>query len=424
MTSPVMASPVPDAPSLPRLLSRDGDSSLDAHLRRWGPTPIGGVNLIYELEKAGLNGRGGAGFPIAVKMRAVAAARRRVVVVANGTEGEPASRKDKALLTASPHLVLDGMSIVADTVGAEEAILCVDRHATGAIRAAVTALDERRRVGLTRTPVRIETTPSAYVAGEESALTHWLNGGEAKPVFVPPRPFEKGVRGRPTLVNNVETLAHVALVARFGAGWFRAIGTEADSGTALVTISGDVARPGVYEAALGSSLSGAVNAALPVHTPQALLLGGYAGTWISSAVAKNLTIDSVSLRQGGATLGCGVIAILGPDACGLVETASIVDWMAGQSAGQCGPCVHGLPAIAGALDLMVAGDRRGRAEGQLRRWLDMVSGRGACRHPDGVARLVRSALKVFAGEIERHRRHGPCRARASFPTPSHLGAWR
>jgi NADH:ubiquinone oxidoreductase subunit F (NADH-binding) len=423
VTSPVTVRQDPDSRSLPRLLSPHLDRGLDAHLRRWGPAPIGGVNLIFELEKAGLKGRGGAGFPTAVKMRAVAA-RRRTVVVANGTEGEPASRKDKALLTVSPHLVLDGMNIAAETVGAEEAILCVDRHATGAIRAAVSALDERRRVGLGRIPVRIETAPSAYVAGEESALTHWLNGGEAKPVFVPPRPFEKGVRGRPTLVNNVETLAHLALVARFGASWFRAIGTEADPGSTLVTLSGDVSRPGVYEAALGSPLIDAVKAARPAHVPQALLLGGYAGAWISAAGAQNLTIDSGSLRQAGATLGCGVIAVLGSESCGLVETASIVDWMAGQSAGQCGPCVRGLPAIAGALDDMVAGDRRGRAEALLRRWLDMVAGRGACGHPDGVVRMVRSALDAFAGEIDRHRRRGPCRARATFPTPSLVGAWR
>lgn len=406
------------------MLARQGGSGLDAHIRRWGPTPVGGVNLIYEVERAGLKGRGGAGFPTAVKMRAVAAGRRRGVVVANGTEGEPASRKDKALLIESPHLVLDGVCIAADTVGAEEAVVCIDRDAAGAIRSAVTALGERQRVGSGRIPVRIETAPSAYVAGEESALTHWLNGGEAKPVFVPPRPFEKGVRGRPTLVNNVETLAHLALLARYGAAWFRAIGTNADPGTALVTLSGDVARPGVYEAALGSPLAGAVKAAEPTQVPQALLVGGYAGTWIPASVARNLSLDSVSLRQAGAQLGCGAIALLGSESCGLVETASIVDWMAGQSAGQCGPCAHGLPAIAHALDDMVIGDRSGVADRHLRRWLDMVAGRGACHHPDGVIRLVRSALEVFAAEIERHRRHGPCRARAGFPTPSRMGVWR
>jgi NADH:ubiquinone oxidoreductase subunit F (NADH-binding) len=422
VSSPLYLADAPEAASVPRLLSRDGDSSLAAHLRRWGPMPAGGVGLIYEVERSGLKGRGGAGFPTAAKMRAVAG-RRRPVVVANGAEGEPASRKDKTLLTVSPHLVLDGLSVAGETVGAEEAILCLDRLAEGPIRSAMTALEERRGRRTDFVPVRIETTPSGYVAGEESALVHWLNGGDAKPTFVPPRPYEKGVRGRPTLVNNVETLAHLALIARLGATWFRTLSTDDDPGTALVTLSGDVASPGVYEAPLGSPLTGAVKAARPTQTPQAVLVGGYAGVWIAAPVAAGLRLDSQSLRRAQASVGCGVLAILGSDSCGLVETASIVDWMASQSVGQCGPCVHGLPAIAGALDALVAGDRRGRAEAQLRRWLSMVSGRGACRHPDGVVKLVHSALTVFEAELDRHRRHGPCRARPSFPSPTHTGVW-
>ena len=423
MNSSVGLREIPNAWSLPRLLSRDGDSGLDAHLRRWGPMPAGGVGLIFEVQRAGLKGRGGASFPTATKMRAVAGRRRRMVV-ANGTEGEPASGKDKSLLALSPHLVLDGLTAAGEAVGAEEAILCVDRHAERAVGSAVMALEERRQMAWERVPIRIETTPSGYVVGEESALVHWLNGGEAKPTFVPPRPFEKGVRGRPTLVNNIETLAHLALVARFGAGWFRSLGTADDPGTTLVSLSGDVSRPGVYETALGSPLAQAVSAARPTGTPQALLMGGYSGAWISASLAQDLTLDRQSLRKANASLGCGVIAILGSESCGLIETASILDWMARQSAGQCGPCVHGLPAIAGALDNMVAGDRRGVAESHLRRWLDMVAGRGACHHPDGVVKLVKSALVVFEAEIDRHRRHGPCRARPSFPTPAHVGAWR
>ncbi len=423
MTSSIGLREIPNALSLPRLLPPDGDSGLDAHLRRWGPMPAGGAGLIFEVQKAGLKGRGGAGFPTATKMRAVAGRRRRIVV-ANGTEGEPASRKDKTLLALSPHLVFDGLNAAAEAVGAEEAIVCVDRYAERSLGSAVIALEERRRLALGRVPIRIETTPSGYVVGEESALVHWLNGGDAKPTFVPPRPFEKGVRGRPTLVNNVETLAHLALVARFGAGWFRSLGTADDPGTTLVSLSGDVSRPGVYEAALGSPLTEAVNAARPTGTPQALLMGGYSGAWIAAPVAQDLRLDMQSLRKANASLGCGVIAILGSDSCGLIETASIVDWMARQSAGQCGPCVHGLPAIAGALDNLVAGDRRGVAESRLRRWLDMVAGRGACHHPDGVLKLVKSALVVFEAEIDRHRRHGPCRARPRFPTPTHVGLWR
>jgi NADH:ubiquinone oxidoreductase subunit F (NADH-binding) len=386
--------------------------------------PGGGLDLIDEVEKAGLRGRGGASFPTGVKLRSVASGRRGFVV-ANGTEREPVSRKDRVLLAGSPHLVLDGLSIAAETVGAAEAILCIDRSATTALAVVGTALRERDRAGADHIPIRLEATPGPYVTGEESALVHWINGGDAKPTFVPPRPYERGVKGRPTLVNNVETLANLALIARFRAEWFRGLGTAKDPGSALITVSGDVGRAGVYEVSLGSGLSSVVRSAGPHGKPKALLVGGYAGVWIDAAGADKLTLDSVSLASVKAAVGCGAVAVLGPDACGLQETAAIARWLADESAGQCGPCVHGLPAIAHELDVLVAGDRRGTARRRLAQLLDVVAGRGACHHPDGAVKMVRSALAVFAGEIETHRRHGPCRVRHSvLPLPARSAGWR
>ncbi len=405
-----MATTPPDARALPRLLRTADGPGLDAHFRRWGPKPGGGAWLPGEVEHAGLLGRGGAGFPAATKLRTVAAG-RRPVVVANGTEGEPASAKDKALLFGSPHLVLDGASIAAETVGASEAIICIDRAATTVVDSVLAAIAERRQVDADRVPLRVEATPTRYLAGEESALVNWLNGGEAKPTFVPPRPFERGVHARPTLVNNVETLAHLALVARFGADWYRSLGSPDEPGTVLVTFTGDITRPGVYEFPTGIALVEALRAAEAAPDPQAILVGGYFGVWIPGHAIANLTLDSASLGQAGASLGCGAIAVIGPRWCGLKETAGVAAWLAGQSAGQCGPCINGLPAIADAVAALVAGDGGRHWEKQLRRWLDMVEGRGACRHPDGAARFVRSALSVFAAEIEQHRRHGPCPAR-------------
>jgi NADH:ubiquinone oxidoreductase subunit F (NADH-binding) len=353
------------------------------------------------------------------------AAARHSIVVANGTEGEPASGKDKALLVNSPHLVLDGAGIAADTVGADEVVVCVDRAGGAAARAVQVAIAERRQAGADRVRFRLESTPSHYVTGEESALVHWLNGGPAKPVLVPPRPFERGVRARPTLVNNVETLAHLALIARFGGAWFRGLGTGEDPGTALVTLTGDVGRPGVYELPLGTPLADALRAAATGTDVQAVLIGGYAGTWIAGAAAASARLERASLRALGASLGCGAIGVLGPGSCGLRTTARVAQWLADQSAGQCGPCTHGLPAIAGAVEALVQGDRGQRREQQLRRWLGQVEGRGACHHPDGAVRFVRSALTVFATEISRHRQYGPCRApEAPLPLPSFEAAWR
>jgi Na+-translocating ferredoxin:NAD+ oxidoreductase RnfC subunit len=161
------------------------------------------------VEWGGLKGGGGAGFTTAVKMRAVAAGRRRSVVVANGTEGEPASRKDKALLTESPHVVLDGVGITAETVGAAEAIICIDRHAAGAIRSVVTALEERHRVGLGRIPVRVEMAPSAYVAGEVPELTARDDWGYPA---IDPRPVPGALR--PHVRHAVAARPAAALLLR------------------------------------------------------------------------------------------------------------------------------------------------------------------------------------------------------------------
>jgi NADH:ubiquinone oxidoreductase subunit F (NADH-binding) len=325
----------------------------------------------------------------------------------------------------SPHLVLDGAGIAADTVGADEVVVCVDRSAGAAVKAIRAAIAERQRAGADRASFRIEATPAHYVTGEESALVHWLNGGAAKPTFVPPRPFERGVRGRPTLVNNVETLAHLALIARFGADWFRGLGSASDPGTALVTLTGEIARPGVYEVPLGIPLAEVLRVAGSGAAIQALLVGGYGGAWIPGSRAIEARLDRASLGALGASLGCGALTVLGPDSCGLRTAALVARWMADQSAGQCGPCVQGLPAIAHTVEALVAGDRGQRAEHQLRRWLEMVEGRGACHHPDGAVRFVRSALAVFATEIGRHRRYGPCQAPAArLPLPAAEAAWR
>jgi NADH:ubiquinone oxidoreductase subunit F (NADH-binding) len=414
----------PDPLSLPRLLAGAGNPSLESHFRRWGQMPGGSRSLVDEIEKAGLRGRGGAQFPTATKLRAVAYGRRRVVV-ANGTEGEPASSKDKALMVSSPHLVLDGASIAAETIGAGEAIICIDRSASEAVAAIRGALAERLPAGADRIALRVETTPSRYLTGEESALVHWLNGGGAKPTFVPPRPFERGVGGRPTLVSNVETLAHLALIARFGAGWFRSLGSADDPGTALITFTGDVARPGVYELPLGVPLFEALRVAGVSGPPQALLIGGYAGTWVPGSDVAGARLGRDSLRGVGASLGCGAISVLGAKSCGLATSAQVARWLASQSAGQCGPCANGLPAIATSLEALVAGDRNSRQEQQLRRWVDMVDGRGACHHPDGAARLVRSALSVFGEEVARHRRRGQCTAPGlELPLPELEVAWQ
>ncbi len=415
----------------PRLLPPVPTTTLVDHLGRFGPATRRGRALIAQVERAGLRGRGGAGFPTAVKMEAVRAqgARRlqgrTPIVVANGTEGEPLSAKDKTLLVHAPHLVLDGMVAAARAVGADEAVVCVERAAPRVAGALQRAIVERGRLG-DGIALRVATTPARYVVGEETALVNWLNGGEAKPTFTPPRPFERGVGRRPTLVDNVETLAHVALIERFGAKWWRTAGTEADPGTMLVTLTG-VDRPGVYEIALGSPLKSVLRNA-GVHDATGVLVGGYFGTWLTPRQAAMATLSAADLKAMGAGLGCGAIAVLRSDSCPLTEIARVTRWLAAQSAGQCGVCVHGLPAIAGGVEHIAEGrDRDGSAELAVRRWVDMVAGRGACKLPDGALRFVSSGLAVFAEHVAEHAARGPCAAferPGVLPVPRPDGSWR
>jgi NADH:ubiquinone oxidoreductase subunit F (NADH-binding) len=345
--------------------------------------------------------------------------------VANGTEGEPLSAKDKTLLTFAPHLVLDGLVLAAGAVGARQATLCVERTAAVTIEAVSRALHERSRARLDPVEVELARTPDRYVAGEESALVHWLNGGEAKPTFVPPRPYERGVAGRPTLIANVETLAQMALIARHGPEWWRSVGTAEDPGATLMTVSGAVARPGVYEIPFGIALEallGAAGAPVPVAGP--VLVGGYFGTWIPPARIGQVDLASASLGRAGASFGCGAIAVLPEGSCGLAESARVARWLADQNAGQCGPCMFGLPAIAAAMEAIVAGERSREAERLVGRWTAMVKGRGACKHPDGVARFVESSLRTFAADVVEHRRRGPCPSRPAILPAPEKGGWR
>ena len=383
---------------------------LQEHLARYGRPVLAG-DLVKELEASGVRGRGGAGFPVSAKLRAVASRRGRPVIVVNAAEGEPLSHKDKLLIGRLPHLVIDGAVALAAAIGAREVLIA---HAEGARHegeALTAALEERRRLH-DRISVEAVAVPDGYVTGQETALINFLNGGPALPTFTPPRPFEAGVGGAPTLVQNAETAAQVALIARHGGGWFRRVGTAADPGTALFSLSGAIARPGVYEAALGVSLKALVGSAGGLaRPPRAVLVGGYAGTWIDARSASALTLDDECLASHGAALGVGTVTVLPEGACGVCETARIARYLARESAGQCGPCVHGLAALARGLD-------RRPDRSQLARHAGEVRGRGACRHPDGAARLVASALSVFARELATHDGRS-CRAgaRAAIPVP-------
>lgn len=416
------------AAGLPRLLEdvwREGSAELGEHLRRHGPFPadVRRSVLTEVVERSGLTGRGGAGFPTGRKLRSVAeAGGGRAVVIANGMEGEPASSKDRLLLTRVPHLVMDGIALAAEAVGADRAYLAVHRGDPEFADWLRGCVRERVRARIDQIRVEVVQAPRRYVASEQSSLVQFIDGGPAVPTFGP-RPHERGVGGRATLVNNVETLAHLALIARRGDHWFRAVGAPHSPGSMLTTISGAVNRPGVYEIPMGMPVGQAVLlAGGPAERLKAILCGGYFGTWMAAQVAWRVPLTHADMRRAGAFLGAGILVALPESACVLGETARVVRYMAEETAGQCGPCVFGLPALAEALSELAFTGGRGRAIQQVRRQIGFVEGRGACRHPDGAAALVRSALDVFADDAFEHDQYGPCdglRRRPVLPLPSH-----
>jgi NADH:ubiquinone oxidoreductase subunit F (NADH-binding) len=392
---------------------------LRAHLARYGPPPYRNQPgaLIADVEASGLTGRGGAAFPVHRKLAAVARAgvrQGRTMVVANGAESEPASHKDELLLQFAPNLVLDGLQLAVEAVGATEAHLYLHRAPGPQI---LRALAERAARGLDRLGVTITQAPPRFLAGQETAVVNRLGGGPALPTFQPPRVSERGLGGAPTLVQNVETLAHLALIARYGPRWFRAVGTAAEPGSMLTTIYGPDGTGHVREAAIGTPLrallaDGAIDGADVGDDIQAWLVGGYHGTWLPMPDAAERTLDGKS----------GVLAALPSSRCGLTEAARVTRYLAAESAGQCGPCLNGLPRIAAALAELAGPGHRRQTLTDLKRWSgpqNLVEGRGACHHPDGTVRFVRSALAVFEPEIRRHAR-GHCSAtdrRPFLPLP-------
>lgn len=414
------------AATLPRLLATGftgAPASLAEHLDRRGPLPGGlgkasAAALIDEIGQAGLTGRGGAGFPAARKLAAVAAAAAAggwPVVVANGTEGEPASAKDKVLAATQPHLVLDGAAIAAAVTGAREAFVVVDPAVAETMK---TAVAERAAARLDQIGLHVRTAAPGFVAGEASAVVNWIGHRTPAPRPTPPRLAERGLHGRPTLVHNIETLAHIALIARYGARWFRSAGTAQEPGTMLVTITGAVRASGVREIEIGRRLGEVLDLAGGAEGQVgALLLGGYSGTWVRWPQASGLPFSLAGLAGAGGRPGAGLLAALPASRCPLAETASIARYLADESAGQCGPCLFGLDAISSELTALA--DGRPADPGRITRWLGQVEGRGACKHPDGAAAMIRSALEVFAGEVREHRM-GWCTAEDQspvFPVP-------
>jgi NADH:ubiquinone oxidoreductase subunit F (NADH-binding) len=381
------------------LFAAEGPGLLE-HQRRFGALPTSaGKTLVTSLDQSGLTGRGGAGFPTGRKIASVTG--RKPVVIGNGAEGEPLSHKDAVLLTQAPHLVLDGLNVAAAAVSADTVFIYGPARVMSTVQH---ALDERAAAKVDRHRVTVIEAPDTFVAGEESAVVRRVEGGPAIPRDRTVLTSVSGVRGRPTLVNNVETLAHIALIARYGPHWFRSIGDAAQPGTMLVTLSGALNKRSVVEVPTGAPLKDVIGRLgfTDPRTLRAVLIGGYHGTWIPTEAIAGAALSRAALAPLGASPGAGIVHALGRDECGLARTADIAAYLADQSARQCGPCLNGLPRLAYLLDELAYGSVGDDLLADIHRMVGLVDARGSCRHPDGTARLVRSALSTFAVDLALH----------------------
>ncbi len=399
-----------------------GTMTHEAHLDRWGHLPEWrGATFIDELETSGLRGHGGAWFPVGLKWRDIRASRLRApIVVANGAEGEPASGKDRLLIEQVPHLVLDGAVVAAQALGASRVVVHVPARS---VRTVTSAIESRQQHAPDPVGFDVVVAPDRFLAGQESAVVSTVNGrNPGIPTFTGLRTIrERGVDGRPTLVQNVETLAHVALIARFGAGWFRRIGTHDSPGTALVTVTGRWSEPRIIEAPLGVPLGQILGLESgEARSVQGVLLGGYGGGWVATADALAMPFTEEAARLLGTSIGAGVVALLPTGACPLSEVSRVVTYLEGQGAGQCGPCVNGLALLATAMNQLAFRPKSLRGGlSAIPTLCGLVEGRGACRHPDGVARFIRSALQVFSDHAAAHIQRGICQSTAApfLPLP-------
>lgn len=362
------------------------------------PTP---AELLELIEQAGLIGHGGAAFPTADKWRRVVGA-DQPVVVANGSEREPGTGKDRYLLATRPGLVLDGIRLAMHAVGARLAYVCIDADAdlaTSRIEAAIAeATDIGRLDGL---EVRLQRVPTRYVAGEETALLSVIEGNAPLPRMRPPYPSDIGVFGRATLVQNVETLAQVAIAVALGAEQYRRVGTVDCPGTGVFTVGPFGGPFQVFERPFGYSLHDLVEEAGLLPDARAVLVGGYAGGLLTSESMK-VPLTPADLRALGASLGTKSIQILRDGQCPIAVAADIVEYFGEQSANQCPVCFRGLPDMAEILRGLADGSSGAAALADLETFMTTLSGRGVCRLPDGAARIALSLITNFADHVSAH----------------------
>ncbi len=344
------------------------------------------MNLVNLLREAGLTGRGGAAFSTAIKVEAAHDRGARLIV--NACDGELGAAKDAHVVARHLDELVGGARLVSH------------RPVTYAAHRGSRTAHLLARAGLD-----VLEVPHRYVSSEESSLVSAANGGLARPLAkrVPiafGATLADGTDVEPTVVLNAETVMRVWQIADRGARWFRSYGTADEPGPRLVAVGGAVAEPSVVETEAGVPLREILDVAGPRQIGW-VNVSGLSGGWLTADEAAEVIWSNAALREFGLSTGAGILHVLPADVCPLDTVRAWLAYGAGESAGQCGPCMFGVPAVVADLTAIIDG-RAGSATPALSRRIELLRGRGACRFPDGIAGFAESVLRTFWRDLTRH----------------------
>ena len=372
--------------------------------------------ILQEIIGSGLRGRGGAGFPVGKKWSVAAETPAQPRhVVCNAGEDEPGSFKDRTLIEYRPHLVLEGTILAARAIQAEEAHFYINETYKDCLSRMTDAIDEASRTGYTGSlKLSVHAAPTVYVAGEDSAALEVLEGKPPKPRQKPPYPATAGLHGKPTIVNNVETLANVPMIMRKGAGWFRSYGTPESPGTMIFCLGNEMNSPGAYELALGTPLRHvyeSVGGGLKNRNALKAILPGGPSCAFLTRDHLDVPLDPESLKRAGTSIGCGVMRFYSEDTCMVGETVRIAQFFARECCGQCPACRMETSMLATMLERIQQGKADAALFDQFQKILDFNRGKGYCGLINMPGPPIMSALRLFRDEFDEHMRTGSCQLR-------------
>jgi NADH-quinone oxidoreductase subunit F len=379
--------------------------------------------VIAEIETSGLRGRGGAGFPAGRKWRlARAAGPDEKIVICNADEGDPGAYMDRTILESNPHQLLEGLAICAYAIGANQAHVYVRAEYPLAVKTIQKAIKSGEQLSLLGSSilgtsfnleVMVFQGSGAFVCGEETALIHSIEGKRGMPQHRPPYPVEKGLWGRPTVVNNVKTLSCLPSIINRGAEWFRSIGTEESPGTAIFSVVGNVNHPGLVEIAMGTSLRTLifdVCGGIPKKKSfKAVQIGGPSGGCLPESFLDT-PIDFDSLTEAGAMMGSGGMVVMDENSCMVDVSRYFLDFTQKESCGKCTFCRIGTRHLLNILDRITKGEGREKDLGLLETLSEDIKRGSLCGLGKTAPNPVLTSLKYFLDEYEAHVREKRCPA--------------